>query len=84
MSDAACANVARFFEIDFHHGPLEKADIARVCREPGLDFLVLEQEVEGVPAVRVGRLYVYCCKDVRVVLRMPDPAAGNRVALGER
>jgi hypothetical protein len=58
--------VARLFQTDFSRGPINQDDVARLCREPGLDYLVLEQKVEGVPAVQAGRLYLYSCNDVRL------------------
>jgi hypothetical protein len=60
--------IARFFDTDFDHPPLSRDDVARLCAEPGLDYLVLDQAVDGVDSVQVGRLHVFSCREVRTAL----------------
>jgi hypothetical protein len=72
--------IARFFQIDFERGPLSKDDLALLCQEPGLDYLVLDEHVEGVGAAQVGCLYIYSCQDVRASLGLPDKSATIRTA----
>ena len=78
------AVVARFYETDFSRAPISTEDFARLCREPGLDYLVLEQHIEGLSAVQVGKLYLYSCQDVRTALRLPEVSSSDRVASRER
>ena len=84
LSPGSKEAIGRFFQTDFHCGPLGPNDFARLCQEPGLDYLVLGESVEGVPAVQVGRLYLYSCKDVRMALGLPEPSACIRMAACER
>ncbi len=72
--------IGRIFQTDFDRGPLCQDDLAGLCQEPGLDYVVLAEQVEGVNAVQVGRLYVYSCPQVRAALRLPEPSCGVRVA----
>ena len=76
--------VARFFQTDFQRGPLEQDDLGRLCQEASLDYLVLDQYVEGLNAVQVGRLYVYSCQDVRATLGLRVLSLSDRVASWER
>jgi hypothetical protein len=66
MGDGAKSVIGRFYQTDFNSGPLTAADVVRLCQEPSLDYLVLDEAVEGVEAVQVGRLYVVSCREVRV------------------
>jgi hypothetical protein len=72
--------VARFYEINFDRDPVGKDDLARVCREPGLDFLVLDVHIEGVNAVPAGSLYVYSCQEVRAALNLTVDSSAVRTA----
>ncbi len=44
-------------------GPSE-ADLARLCQEPGLDFVVIPHEFPGLYAASNGRIFVYECAQV--------------------
>jgi hypothetical protein len=70
---------ARFFHTDFERGPLREADLARLCAEPGLDYVLLEQRFEGLHLAQSGRLYLYRCSQVRTALGLPDPLAATRL-----
>jgi len=72
--------VGRFFQTDFDRGPINQDDLARLCQDPGLDFVVLEQQVEGVNAVTVGRLYLYSCTEMRTALQQPEPSCAVHMA----
>ena len=55
-------------------------DLAAVCREPGVDYVVLERPFDGLPrAADNGRFFIYDCTQVRSALdsrSMPDQALG--------
>jgi hypothetical protein len=76
--------IARFFQTDFQRGSLSQDDLARLCQEGSLDYLVLDQHVEGLNAAQVGLLYVYSCQDMRAALRLPVLPSGERIASWER
>jgi hypothetical protein len=71
MGEGAKAVIARFYQTDFKRGPLLANDLACLCQEPNLDFLVLDQHVDGLNAIQVGRLYVYSCQDIRAATGLP-------------
>ncbi len=75
LTAGAKEGIASFFQTEFERAPVNADDLARLCREPGLGFIVLEEQVEGVAATEVGRLYLYSCRDVRSALRLPEPAS---------
>jgi hypothetical protein len=59
-----------------HRLPLDCAeatedDVARLCREPGLDYVILKQEFPGLVAAGNGRVFIYDCHQVRAVLLRP-------------
>jgi hypothetical protein len=84
LSAGGRQSVERFFQTDFERGPVSAAELARLCREPDLDFLVLDHEVAGVRAMPVGRLYLYSCRDVRSALGLPSPQLDVRTARRDR
>jgi hypothetical protein len=81
MTDEDKYNVGRFFKADFDQTRLSAKDFARLCQEPGLDYLVLEQQIDGLPSSQYGRLYLYRCHQVRAALGLPEPGAGTAVAV---
>jgi hypothetical protein len=72
--------IGRFFKADFDRTRLKAQDFARLCEEPGLDYLLLEQQIDGLPCSRYGRLYLYRCRQVRAALGLPEPAAAIAIA----
>jgi hypothetical protein len=80
LTAGAKEDIARFFETDFDRGPICQDDLARLCQEPGLDYVVLEEHVKGVNAVTVGRVNLYSCKVVRSVLHLPEPSSAVHMA----
>jgi hypothetical protein len=53
-------------------------DLAAVCREPGVDYVVLERPFDGLPrAADNGRFFIYDCAQVRAVLRGGPDLADN-------
>jgi hypothetical protein len=44
-----------------------KEDLVRLCREPGLDYVVIEQEFPGLYSATNGRIFVYECYKVRTI-----------------
>jgi hypothetical protein len=69
-----------------------REDLFALCREDGLDFIVLEDAVEGAPCATDGRLYVYDCRQLRELERAggspcpPGPAgqANESIAASQR
>ena len=65
--------VGRFFKIDFDRVQLSAEDLAQLCREPDIDYLVVEQRFDGLYASQHGRLYLYRCREVRAALGITGP-----------
>ena len=72
--------LGRFFQADFDSTRLSEENLAQLCQERGLDYVVLEERLEGLYASRHGRLYLYRCQQVRATLGLPDPNAATAVA----
>lgn len=68
------------FEGDFDEPAPDEADLARLCREPGLDYLVLTSPIAGLPAATNGHVHVYDCRAVRAALRLPEPETAPALA----
>ncbi len=73
MSDGEKESVGRFFKTDFGKTHLTQRDLARLCQEPNLDYVLIEQRFEGLYAARHGRLFLYPCQQVRTALGLPSP-----------
>lgn len=81
MSAGEKESVGRFFKTDFRKARLTAQDLARLCQEPGLDYVLLEQRFDGLYTAHHGRLFLYPCKEVRTALGLPHPltaVAANR------
>jgi hypothetical protein len=79
LNDGDKEVIGRFFKIDFDSVHLQASDLAKLCQEPGLDYLIIEQEFDGLYASKHGRLYLYRCQQVRTAMGLPEP--DMRVAL---
>jgi hypothetical protein len=44
-------------------------DLFRLCREDDLDYVVLEQEFDGLYSASDGRYFIYDCRHVRALER---------------
>lgn len=56
--------------------PLTAADLIALSRDPGLDYVLLEDRIPGVEASRCGPLWLYDCEKVRMRTARAD-AGGN-------
>jgi hypothetical protein len=50
-------------------GPPTRADLLALCQDERLDFVVVEQEFEGLSCASDGRLYLYDCRRIRETMR---------------
>lgn len=73
-SGALVKSRMRFHRIDFDRSPIDEQDLARLCREPDLDYIVLDQRFEGLYATESGGLYLYDCRQIRASLGLSEPA----------
>jgi hypothetical protein len=73
MSEGEKESVGRFLKTDFGKTRLAAQDLARLCQEPNLDYVLLEQRFEGLYTAQHGRLFLYPCKEVRTALGLPHP-----------
>lgn len=60
--------LSRLFHDDFDGPPPTLDDIARLCEEPGLDYVVVRKEFPGLVAADNGRVFIYECRQVRAAL----------------
>jgi hypothetical protein len=74
----------RLFQEDLDAPAPTVDDIARLCNEPGLDYLILKQEFPGLVATGNGRVFIYECRQVRAALGRPgaSPALADASRLG--
>lgn len=79
------AALHRFFQADETEPAPTAEDLFRLCREEGLDFVVLEDAFEGLACATDGRLYVYDCRHIREIGRAGESASppGKTVATKE-
>ncbi len=73
MSAGEQESVGRFFKIEFGKTRLTAQDLGRLCQEPDLDYVLLEQRFDGLYTAHDGRLFLYQCKTVRTTLGLPHP-----------
>lgn len=55
-------------------------DLAKLCAESGLDYVLLPQGFPGLYAATNGSIYVYECPQVRAALRLPEPSTALAAA----
>jgi hypothetical protein len=82
-----CTNLCRFYEVDEDEAPPRAEDLFRLSREEGLDFIVVEDAVDGLYCASDGRYYIYDCTRLRELERQhkalpreADTEAGGRMA----
>ncbi|MBM3994275.1 MAG: hypothetical protein FJ303_09015 [Planctomycetes bacterium] len=73
--------MANLFKIDFDCLAPTRDDLVRLCRERGLDYVVIPHEFPGLYSATNGRVFVYECYKVRAVAEL---AFSARVAPRER
>jgi hypothetical protein len=61
LDDARRLGVEDLFKISLNSAPPTVDELARLCQEPGLDYVVLPLEFAGVYSGTNGRLFVYEC-----------------------
>jgi hypothetical protein len=66
------------FKIPYDSPLPSQEDLVRLCQEPGLDYVIIEQEFPGLYSASNGRIFVYECYKVK------GSALSARVAPGER
>ena len=59
-------------------------DLARLCREPDLDYAVLTRKIGNLHAATNGQVYIYDCRQVRAALGRPPHGAGLANAQARR
>jgi hypothetical protein len=66
IPDEAQRRVAeKLFGVSFDCPPPTQDDLIRLCQEPGLDYVAIQQEFPGLYAATNGRLFVYECCQVK-------------------
>jgi hypothetical protein len=63
------------FQGDETERPPTADDLLRLCREEGLDLLVLEDAFEGLACATDGRWYIYDCRQLRELDPGSEPIA---------
>ena len=71
--------IEKFHETKFDDPGPNAEDLIRLCQEPGLDFVVVQQEFPGLYTAGNGRIFVYECDKVRSIAGRPR--LDDRVAL---
>jgi hypothetical protein len=65
LDDVKKLGMENLFQIPFNSPEPTKADLARLCQEPGLDYVVIPHEFAGLYSATNGRVYVYECYKIR-------------------
>jgi hypothetical protein len=77
-----------FLQADDEEPAPTAEDLFRLCDEEALDFVVLEDAIDGLACATDGRLYVYDCRQLRAWERAGRPPAppegGESVAVSTR
>ncbi len=56
--------IERLYKEPFDGPPPTEEDLARLCADPGLDYVVIPQEFPGLYSAGNGRIFVYECNKV--------------------
>jgi hypothetical protein len=64
-------SLVRLFRTDFDGPAPTQDDIARLCDETALDYVIVQQEFPGLVAATNGRIFIYECRQVRAALGRP-------------
>jgi hypothetical protein len=65
LDDGKKVGTENLFKLDFDCPAPTQEDLARLCQEPGLDYVVIPQEFPGLYSATNGRIFVYECYKVR-------------------
>ncbi len=82
IPDVFKESLVRLFGAGFDCSGPTRDDLARLCREPGVDYLILKHEFPGLAAAQNGRVFIYDCRQVRAAL--DGPGAGPALAAATR
>ena len=74
--------LARLFGVEFDCPAPNADDIARLCHEPGLDYVIVHQEFPGLVAAGNDRIFIYECQQVRAALPRPGSSPAPVAATG--
>jgi hypothetical protein len=64
LDDGRKVGMENLFKVEFNCPAPTREDLLRLCREPGLDYVVIPQEFPGLYSATNGRVYVYECYKV--------------------
>jgi hypothetical protein len=70
LDDARKLGMENLFKLSFNSPDPARADLIKLCQEPGLDYVVIPQEFPGLYSATNGRVYVYECYKVRELARL--------------
>jgi hypothetical protein len=71
ITDTSRESMSRLYQTDLDCPAPTVADVARLCREPGLDYLILKHEFAGLVTAGNGNVFIYDCQQVRAALALP-------------
>jgi hypothetical protein len=61
-------DIKRFFRRELHSPEPTLEDFATLCKEEGLDYIVLRRNFPGLSSASNGRVFVYDCRQVQAAL----------------
>ncbi len=73
--------ISRMFQVEFDKVWADRDSLARLCREPGLDYIVATHCFDGLFETKVGELYLYKCSNVRLALGLTIQESAPVVAV---
>jgi hypothetical protein len=65
LDDVKKVGMENLFKIPFNSPAPSREDLVRLCQEPGLDYVVIEQEFPGLFSASNGRVFIYECYKVK-------------------
>ncbi len=65
-------HLTTFYQRSLSAPPPTRDDLHRVCREKGVDYVVIKQGFPGLYEATNGELYIYDCKKVRAAMRQSE------------
>jgi hypothetical protein len=65
LSDRWCELLEKMYGLTMDEADPTRDDLLRLCREPGLDYVVTPHNFDGLYAETNGRVYVYDCRQLR-------------------
>jgi hypothetical protein len=65
LSDRWSELLEKIYGLNLEEADPTRADLLRLCQEPGLDYVVTPHNFDGLYAETNGRVYVYDCRQLR-------------------